>query len=452
MNKITLYCVSVNPRLDYAARYIFENLMGLSLRWTSSEEEFSAAGNTAKILLQNGTSAVVSGLLDNRTNAAVSEAPSLYVDNWILYPSDEIISADELENKWQNVMFPAPPIADSMRLLDFDIFSAIFFLLSRYEEYRAKTPHDNYGRFPATSSYLYKTDTLQKPVINIWASILREKLQHIYPALKFTLPPFEIFPTIDIDHGFLVKNKPFYKQLGGLVKHPEQFNTRLSVLLGLRQDPYFNVESIVKLHRSLGLKSKLFFHCADYKNGIDNANTLPSKKYVELLKNYKEMEDVEVGLHLSYNAALSNNSTLAQNEKSLLENFASNKIYSNRCHFLMFTLPQTYQMIEHLGIIDDYTMGYADQPGFRAGCCTPFHWYDLAAERKTSLKIFPLTCMDATFSRYLHCTWDEAFEKMTELREKVRIMNGVFIPLFHNETFALGDKKLFQLYENLLSE
>jgi hypothetical protein len=60
--------------------------------------------------------------------------------------------------------------------------------------------------------------------------------------------------------------------------------------------------------------------------------------------------------------------------------------------------------------------------------------------------------MDTTFSKYLHCTEDEAFEKMIELREKVRIMNGVFIPLFHNETFAFGSKKLWQKYENLLSE
>ena len=118
----------------------------------------------------------------------------------------------------------------------------------------------------------------------------------------------------------------------------------------------------------------------------------------------------------------------------------------------MLSLPQTYTMLESMHIIDDYTMGYADCAGFRAGCCTPFHWYDLSNERKTTLKIFPLTCMDTTFSRYLHCTEDEAFEKMTELREKVRMANGVFIPLFHNETFALGSKKIWRQYETLLAE
>ncbi|MDR0763114.1 MAG: polysaccharide deacetylase family protein, partial [Bacteroidales bacterium] len=444
MNRIILYCPSVNSRLDYAARYIFENLMGLSLRWVSSIEDFAAATDAAKVFIGDGG----------------GEIPYLYVDNWILHPlpSNKILSADELENKWKNIMFPAPFVADgtpstthdtlytaggasyttdstshtasNAPLLNFDIFSAVFFLLSRYEECRKETPRDSYGRFPATSSYLYKKGELQKPVINIWVNTLREKLQHIYPMLKFTLPQFEIIPTIDIDHGFLVENKPLYKQIGGLIKYPKQFNTRLSVLLGLRKDPFFNLEDIVELHRSLVLKSKLFFHCANYKNGIDSTNTFLSKKYVELLKKYRDKENIEIGLHLSYYAASSDNRIFATKEKLFLEDLIWRNTYSNRCHFLMLKFPQTYRTLELLGFINDYTLGYADCAGFRAGCCTPFHWYDVIYERKTSLKIFPLTCMDTTFSKYLHCTEDEAFEKMIELREKVRIMNGVFIPLF----------------------
>jgi hypothetical protein len=437
MNKIILYSETVSPRLDYAARYIFEDLMGLALRWTSSAEEFAAA-DTAKISLQNN----------------ISETPYLYVDDWILHPSSEILSETELEDKWQGVMFTVPSkFWDSGKpLLDFDIFSAVFFLLSRYEEYRSDTVRDNFGRFCAASSYLYRTGALQKPVINIWTSMLHERLKHIFPSLKFTLPQFEIFPTIDIDHGFLVKNKPLYKQMGGLIKYPKQFFKRLSVMFGVREDPYFNLPHIVELHRSLELKSKLFFHCANYKNGIDNANALPSKKYAKLLKSFNGAEDIEVGLHLSYNAASIGYTSLANNEKSILERFALHRIYSNRNHFLALILPKTYRMLESVGIINDYTMGFADDAGFRAGCCTPFHWYDLKNESKTSLKIFPLTCMDTTFFKYLHCTEDEAFERMTELREKVRVMNGVFIPLFHNETLAFGGQKMWRRYEKLLSE
>ena len=440
MNKISLYSQTVSPRLKYAAQYIFEDLMGLMPYWASSAEELAAMSDTAKILLQNNVAGNVSGL------------PSLYVDDWILHPSNEILPASELEDKWQNTMFPAPSPANDTLLLNFDIFSAVFFLLSRYEEYRKNISLDNYGIFPATASYLHKTGELQKPVINIWATVLREKLQHVYPSLKFELPQFEKIPTIDIDHGFLVKNKPFYKQAGGLIKYPKQFLRRLPVMLGLREDPFFNLSQIIELHRLLGLKSRFFFHCANYKNGIDNANVLPSKKYAEFLKNSNYEDDIEIGLHLSYSASFSGNRTFAQNEKSFLEKFVQHKIYSNRNHFLMLSLPQTYTMLESMHIIDDYTMGYADCAGFRAGCCTPFHWYDLSNERKTTLKIFPLTCMDTTFSRYLHCTEDEAFEKMTELREKVRMANGVFIPLFHNETFALGSKKIWRQYETLLAE
>ena len=45
--------------------------------------------------------------------------------------------------------------------LPFDLFSAIFFLLTRYEEYSPFTP-DKHDRYPATSSILYKNGWLQR--------------------------------------------------------------------------------------------------------------------------------------------------------------------------------------------------------------------------------------------------------------------------------------------------
>ena len=52
--------------------------------------------------------------------------------------------------------------------LPFDIFSASFYLLSRYEEY---LPHvkDEFGRFPASESLAFKKDFIKSPVVDIWA-------------------------------------------------------------------------------------------------------------------------------------------------------------------------------------------------------------------------------------------------------------------------------------------
>jgi hypothetical protein len=49
----------------------------------------------------------------------------------------------------------------------FDIFAAIFYLLSRYEEYLPH-PLDEYGRFAHTHSLAFREGFLHQPLINSW--------------------------------------------------------------------------------------------------------------------------------------------------------------------------------------------------------------------------------------------------------------------------------------------
>jgi hypothetical protein len=60
--------------------------------------------------------------------------------------------------------------------LQFDVFSATFYLVSRYEEY---LPHlkDQHGRFKANQSVLYKLGVLNEPVVNQWALLLLESIE-----------------------------------------------------------------------------------------------------------------------------------------------------------------------------------------------------------------------------------------------------------------------------------
>jgi len=58
----------------------------------------------------------------------------------------------------QMYLFPAPVEFD----LPFDLFSACFFLLSRYEEYLPFEP-DGYGRFEADQSLAFRIGFLEEP-------------------------------------------------------------------------------------------------------------------------------------------------------------------------------------------------------------------------------------------------------------------------------------------------
>lgn len=70
-----------------------------------------------------------------------------------------------------------------------DILSAVFFMISRYEEwlpYKA----DRHGRFEATESILFRHGLLQQPVVDQWCYQLKAALQRRFPSLLFRARTF----------------------------------------------------------------------------------------------------------------------------------------------------------------------------------------------------------------------------------------------------------------------
>src|SRR6185436_12324127 len=65
----------------------------------------------------------------------------------------------------------------------FDIFSAVFYLLSRYEEY---LPHekDEYGRYAHENSLAYGQGFLNTPLINIWIEDFKKVLKKKFSMLN----------------------------------------------------------------------------------------------------------------------------------------------------------------------------------------------------------------------------------------------------------------------------
>ena len=81
-------------------------------------------------------------------------------------------------------------------------------------------------------------------------------------------------------------------------------------------------------------------------------------------------------------------------------------------------------------------MGFADMPGFRAGSCRPFYFYDLKNEVSTGLKIFPITFMEGSFLDYLQIPPPEALAYIFKLIEEVKNVNGTFLSIWHNHTLS----------------
>ena len=124
----------------------------------------------------------------------------------------------------------------------------------------------------------------------------------------------------------------------------------------------------------------------------------------------------------------------------------------SRQHYLKLSFPETYQRLIKAGITDDFSMGYADNIGFRAGIATPFYWYDLENEQVTHLRIHPFVIMEVTLQQYLKLTPDEAFERVKPLINATKAVGGTFTTLWHNSTLSdVGEWKGWRgLYEKIL--
>ena len=138
-----------------------------------------------------------------------------------------------------------------------------------------------------------------------------------------------------------------------------------------------------------------------------------------------------------------------------MENIVNFPITRSRQHYLRLELPETYQNLVDLEITEDYTMGYAQHYGFRAGTCTPFYFYDLDFEIQTPLKVFPFAVMDGTLKEYLKLSTKRSFDVIYKLANEVKKVDGTFITLFHNESVSGSghwkgwDQKFVEMLEKL---
>ena len=101
--------------------------------------------------------------------------------------------------------------------LGFDLFAAIFYLITRYEEY---LPHkkDIYGRYAHENSVAFKENFLHLPLVNIWLEDFKKLLKEKDPALTIRDSNFHFCPTYDIDIAWSFRNKGLKRNIGGMLQ------------------------------------------------------------------------------------------------------------------------------------------------------------------------------------------------------------------------------------------
>lgn len=434
-NKILIYTPVVTPRVRYIFDLLLGDLLGLNFEFTADVSLYQAC-----------------------------QGPVMCYDVQSLRRSEEvfIMSAGLLTEKSINshqfgfIDFEGSrafyAVYGKSADLPFDLFSAAFYLVTRYEEY---LPHmrDEHGRFSASSSMASQQGFLRTPVVNRWALALGRLLKNKFPEINLHPTTYRFIPTIDIDAAWAYKNKGWMRILGGYIKDLlsgdfAEIRMRTRVLAGEQRDPFDTYGLMHKMHSEHGLKPWFFILFAEY--GLNDKNIPVNNTAFQTL--VKALADfAHIGIHPGY--ASNDNPETLKREINQLSGVLKREITASRQHFLKLSLPYTYRQLIEQDIQMDFTMGFAAEPGFRAGICSPFLWYDLEAEVITNLRLYPFALMEGTLRDYMKMEGTEAVKVIEQLIHEVKKVGGTFISLWHNE--SLSDQKRWKgwvkVYEQMLN-
>ena len=425
---LNVYIKDISPRAAWIFKLIFEDLLSYQL------------------ILTNDVSIIMKGEYP-ALNYSEDEIPGIprILPYGLL--SEENIQEQQIEVKdYQGLKVFFNTEGED---LPFDPFSVAFYLVSRYEEHLPFEP-DQHGRFSYNISLAHSEGFLQQALVNRLAYLLKELLIKHYPEARFVEKEYHFIPSIDIDIAFAHLGKGFVRTYGAMVKlllkgNMAEIKSRILTMRGKTKDPYDNFNFIIEACNEYKL-NPVFFVLAGEPGPNDRNLSTSNKKFALLLKDLSQKADI--GIHPSYGS--DNNEDILKKELGRLQSVIAKTIIKSRQHFVRLSFPQTYRMLISNNIKEDYSMGYADNTGFRASIASPYKYFILSENKETDLRVFPFMLMDTTMGDYLGLEPEQYLDAALPIIEEVKKYKGTLIGIWHNYAMA-DDKQKLDSFRELLN-
>ncbi len=407
---LLIYSHKITPRFMYTMKQVLTKILGIEIGFTTKVEDFikhtGAKITYTKQPLQNEFFVRGNDLLFEQGINDIT----ITIGNWDDVPC----------------FFPAGDRSN----VPFDIFSASFYLLSRYEEY---LPHvkDMHGRFSPKDSIAYKHQFLHRPVVDIWAYKFMGHLLQRFPDLSFKKRQFGCTSIVDVTASHCFAHRGLVRSVAGLCIDLAAFRLnriwqRIAVWFNAEKDPYNNYATLIDVHRRFTIKSVFFFQFASYSTYDKNVS--PTNNRFRFL--IKTMADYSaVALAASYSSF--SDTQLLKSEKKSLAAVVNRPVTAVRMRYNRVDLPITYRNLVEAEFTDDYTMGYTHEIGFRAGTCTTFQFYDINLEIPQPIRVHPFAIHD--YALQAIATEKAIFELTDPIYQEVKKVNGELILVFSNE-------------------
>lgn len=312
---------------------------------------------------------------------------------------------------WQHlpVLFPVPDAH-----LPFDLPAAVFYLVTRYEEYLPFRP-DLYGRYDYRLSIAAQLHFLHRPIVNEWVALWQQWWTAEHSVQWPSRPLLQHHHSFDVDIAFQYRAQPPAKQAYHLLKAlpSGRLPELLAIVRGKNPDPFDVFDSIAELLKEEEQKVHWFLLLSRRRHPLDKNVRTAHPAYRRLVRRLSASGTP--ALHPGWEAGT--DPQVLQEEINTFRSLTGIFPRQSRFHYLHFVLPHGYRMLLQAGIIEDFSMGYGEINGFRAGISTPFPWYDLLAETTTTLTVHPFGFMDA----------NALFEEKTGPAEALRRLEAMHV-------------------------
>ncbi|MFC2147668.1 polysaccharide deacetylase family protein [Bacteroidota bacterium] len=427
---LLIYTHKITPRFSYTMKQVFTRILGIDIIFTTKVEDF---------------------IKHTGPKITYSKQP---LQNEFFVRSNELLFVHGINDlqitveDWEGT--PCFFRTKEPSVIPYDIFSASFYLLARYEEYLPYLK-DTHGRFPPLESIASTNNFLQLPVVDIWAYRFLDKLKERFPAIESKKRKFQHTSIIDVTSSHCFAHRGPVRSIAGLLYDLgtlkwKRVVQRTSVWLKIKKDPYNNYEDLIEIQKKYQIKSIFFFQFANYSTYDKNVSP-ENNNFKYLIKSVADYS--LVALAASYSSF--RDVKLLKEEKKRLSNVVNRPINYSRMRYNRVDIPHTYRNLVEAEFTDDYTMGYTHEMGFKAGTCTPFYFYDIAIEEKQPIKIHPFAVHDYALRN--SNSEDEALEKIRIYYDQVKKVNGHFITIFSNELLG-GDQAInwLDLYNKVIQK
>lgn len=319
--------------------------------------------------------------------------------------------------------------------LPFDVFSAVFYLVSRYEEYLPFTP-DEHGRFPSAASMLVKQGIHEIPIVDVWVAQLATLLKSAYPHIAIKTQPVKHIIHIDVDNAFAHKGKGVVRTCGKVAKSIASFRLLeafeiVFTTMGVKHDALDTYSEISAALSKAQVEQRWYFHLGNLGK-FDRPVSWRSKLIKRAIKTAASKG--EVGIHPSYDAG--SNLALLRAEVNRFTTIMGKHPEISRFHYLRFRFPESFLLLGNVGIKHDYSLGFTDRVGYRAGTSRAFPFFDLAENRAETLLLHPFVAMDSALNYQMNLSAEDATQQVSNLFRQQQHTGGEFGVVFHNEILS----------------